>query len=133
MLIGVLAAVVPYIFVMYVKGKIGYDDALDTFGVHAIGGTIGAFLTGVLATSAVNPNLTDSNPAAHANGLAELVAHGGLWKEQVLAMGLTLILAIVATVVIGFAIKATLGLRPTTEVERQGLDVTEHQEEGYIL
>jgi Amt family ammonium transporter len=81
----------------------------------------------------VNPNLTSLNPAAKANGLADLVARGGLWKEQVLAMGLTLILAIVATTVIAFALKATLGLRPTTEVERQGLDITEHQEDGYIM
>ena len=131
--IGLFAGAVPFLFCIKLKAVFGYDDALDTFGVHAVGGTLGAFLTGVLATSSVNPNLTESNPAARANGLAELVAHGGLWKEQVLAMGLTLLLAIVATTVIGFALKATLGLRPTTEVERQGLDVTEHQEEGYIL
>ena len=131
--IGLFAGAVPFLFCIKLKAVFGYDDALDTFGVHAVGGTLGAFLTGVMATSSVNPNLTESNPAARANGLAELVAHGGLWKEQVLAMGLTLLLAIVATTVIGFALKATLGLRPTTEVERQGLDVTEHQEEGYIL
>jgi len=111
----------------------GYDDALDTFGVHAVGGTMGALLTGLLATAAVNPNLTASNPAAKANGLAALVAGGGLWKEQLLAMGVTLLLAIVASTLIGFALKATFGLRPTTEVERQGLDINEHQEEGYNL
>jgi Amt family ammonium transporter len=131
--IGLFAAAIPFLFCVKLKAVFGYDDALDTFGVHAVGGTIGAFLTGLLATSAVNPNLTSLNPAAKANGLADLVARGGLWKEQVLAMGLTLILAIVATTVIAFALKATLGLRPTTEVERQGLDITEHQEDGYIM
>ena len=129
--IGILSGVVPFIFCVKLKAVFGYDDALDTFGVHAVGGTLGAFMTGILATSAVNPNLTSANPAAKANGLAELVAHGGLWKEQLAAMILTLVLAVVVTTVLGFALKATLGLRPSTEVERQGLDINEHQEEGY--
>ena len=132
-IIGLFAAAIPFLFCVKLKAVFGYDDALDTFGVHAVGGTIGAFLTGVLATSSVNPNLTAANPAARANGLAERVAHGSLWKEQLLAMGITLVLAVVATTVIGFALKATFGLRPTTEVERQGLDINEHQEEGYNL
>jgi Amt family ammonium transporter len=132
-IIGLFAAAIPFLFCVKLKAVFGYDDALDTFGVHAVGGTIGAFLTGVLATSSVNPNLTAANPAARANGLAERVAHGSLWKEQLQAMGITLVLAVVATTVIGFALKATFGLRPTTEVERQGLDINEHQEEGYNL
>jgi Amt family ammonium transporter len=131
--IGVLAGAIPFLFCNKMKAVFGYDDALDTFGIHAIGGTIGAFLTGILATASVNPNLTPANPAARANGLAEAVARGSLWQEQVMAMGVTLFLAIAATAVIGFAMKATVGLRPTPEVERQGLDVTEHGEEGYIL
>ena len=132
-IIGVFAAAIPFLFCVKLKAVFGYDDALDTFGVHAVGGTMGALLTGLLATAAVNPNLTASNPAAKANGLAALVAGGGLWKEQLLAMGVTLLLAIVASTLIGFALKATFGLRPTTEVERQGLDINEHQEEGYNL
>ena len=74
-----------------------------------MGGTIGALLTGFLATASVNPNLTSANPAERANGLADLVARGGLWKEQLMAMGVTLLLAVVATTVIGFALKATFG------------------------
>jgi Amt family ammonium transporter len=132
-LIGVLAGAIPFLFCNKMKAVFGYDDALDTFGVHAVGGTIGAFLTGLLATASVNPNLTSANPAARANGLAGLVARGGLWQEQLMAMGVTLFLAVAATTILGFAIKATFGLRPTPEVERQGLDVTEHGEEGYIL
>jgi Amt family ammonium transporter len=81
----------------------------------------------------VNPILASGNPAARANGLADMVARGAQWREQLIAIGLTLVLALVATAVIGFAIKATFGLRPATEVERQGLDVTEHGEEGYVL
>jgi ammonium transporter, Amt family len=132
-IVGILAGSIPFLFCVKLKAVFGYDDALDTFGVHAIGGTLGAFLTGILATASINPNLTAENPAARANGLAELVARGGLWHEQLLAMGVTIAVAVVGTAVIGFALRSTLGLRPTTETERQGLDVTEHGEEGYIL
>ncbi|MDB6168072.1 MAG: ammonia channel protein [Verrucomicrobia bacterium] len=128
-IIGVLAAVVPYIFCTKVKAMFGYDDALDTFGVHAVGGTLGALLTGFLATASVNANLTGA-PATK-NGLAKLVTDGGLWLAQLKAIGLTLVLAVVATVVIAYLVKFTLGLRPTEEVERQGLDINEHGEEGY--
>ncbi len=131
-IIGVVAAIVPYIFCTVLKAKFGYDDALDTFGVHAVGGTLGALLTGVLATSSVNGNLTDANTYAKANGLYKLVAEGGLWLEQVKAIGVTLVLSIVATVVIAYIVKALVGLRPTPEVERQGLDINEHGEEGYV-
>ncbi len=131
-IIGVIAGVVPYIFCTVLKAKFGYDDALDTFGVHAVGGTIGAVLTGVLATSSVNGNLTEANSYAKANGLADLVANGGLLMEQVKAIGVTLVLSIVATVIIAYIVKVTVGLRPTAEVERQGLDIKEHGEEGYV-
>ena len=131
-IIGVFAAVIPYFFVTKVKARFGYDDALDTFGVHAVGGTIGALLTGIFASASVNANLTADNAAAKQNGLARLVAHGGLWVEQVKAIGLTLVLAVAATVVLAYLVKAVVGLRPAPEVERQGLDLSEHGEEGYI-
>jgi Amt family ammonium transporter len=130
-IIGVCAAIVPYIFVTKVKAMIGYDDALDTFGVHAVGGTMGALLTGFLATNAVNSNLTDGNPYAKQNGLAALVSNGGLWMEQVKAIGITLVLAIVGTLVIAFIVKAVIGLRANEEVETIGLDLAEHGEEAY--
>ena len=129
-IIGVVAAVVPYIFVTKVKGMFGYDDALDTFGVHAVGGTLGALLTGFLATASVNANLTGA-PATK-NGLAALVTNGGLWVAQLKAIGITLVLAIVGTVIIAYIVKAVVGLRPTADVESQGLDINEHGEEGYI-
>ena len=133
MWIGLAAGIVPYIFVVFVKGALGYDDALDTFGIHAVGGTMGAILTGVLATSSVNGNLTDANGYAKANGLDKLVAEGGLLMEQFKAIGITLLVAVVATVIIAFIVKVLVGLRPTPEAENQGLDITDHQEEGYIL
>ncbi len=128
-IIGVLAAAVPYLACTKLKAKFGYDDALDTFGVHAVGGTLGAFITGVLATASVNSNLTGA-PAVK-NGLAKLVTDGGLWTAQLKAIGVTLVLALVATLAIAYLVKVTIGLRPTEEVERQGLDINEHGEEGY--
>jgi Amt family ammonium transporter len=132
-IIGVLAAIIPFIFVMYVKGAIGYDDALDTFGVHAVGGTLGAILTGVLATSSVNGNLTEANTYAATNGLAKLVANGGLLGQQLIAVGITLVISIVGTVVIAMIVKVTIGLRPTPEAESAGLDISDHGEEGYNI
>jgi Amt family ammonium transporter len=128
--IGLLAGSVPYFFVSTVKARFGYDDALDTFGVHAVGGTMGAFLTGLFATGAVNSNLTSG--AAVKNGLARLVTEGGLWREQLKAIVLTLLLAVAATYLLAYVVKAVVGLRPVPEVERQGLDLAEHGEEGYI-
>jgi Amt family ammonium transporter len=132
-IIGILAGAIPFVFCVKLKAIFGYDDALDTFGVHAVGGTLGAFLTGLLATASANPNLTSSNPAAKANGLSALVSGGGLWREQLMAMGLTLAMAVVASAIIGFLIKATIGLRPNAEIERQGLDINDHGEEGYVM
>jgi Amt family ammonium transporter len=122
-LIGVAAGIVPWFFCTRVKKWFKYDDALDTFGVHAVGGTLGAFLTGVLATTEVNGALSTN--------LADLVGKT-LYVEQLKAIGLTLVLSIVGTAVIAFAIKALFGLRPNTEEEREGLDVTDHEEKGYI-
>jgi Amt family ammonium transporter len=134
-IIGVFAAVVPYFFVNQVKAKFGYDDALDTFGVHAIGGTIGAFLTGILAVPAtladgtVNPGAVNPNLAANVD---IYINRGALWLEQLKAVGLTLCLAIGGTVILAYLVNAVIGLRAAPEVERQGLDINEHGEEGYV-
>ncbi len=138
MIIGVLAAVVPYIFVMHLKAMLGYDDALDTFGVHAVGGTLGAILTGILADKGVNGNLDTAVTAAldakePGNGLVKLVTEGGLMGNQIKAALLTLVISIVATVIITFIVKIIVGLRPTPEVETSGLDIAEHGEEGYLM
>ncbi len=116
--IGVLAGIVPFVACTKLKAFFRYDDALDTFGVHGVGGTLGALLTGFFADAGTNPNL------AHLGGKT-------LWLEQLKAMGLTLALSIGATTVIGFALKAMMGLRPSVDTEELGLDDAEHGEAGY--
>src|SRR5467141_2688773 len=118
--IGVAAGVVPFFACTKLKSWFHYDDALDTFGVHAVGGTLGAFLTGLFATASVNPNL------------AKLAGHA-LWLQQLKAIAITILLAVAATVIIGAIVRATIGLRIAPEIERQGLDINEHGEEGYIV
>jgi len=130
MVIGLLAGIIPYLFVVLVKAKLKYDDALDTFGVHAVGGTLGAVLTGFLATGKANPNLLLADYAGR-NGLSTLVTDGGLVFAQLKAVGLTLALTLVGTTVLALVVKATVGLRAAPEVESQGLDLSEHGESGY--
>jgi Amt family ammonium transporter len=115
---GILAGIVPYFAVAYLKRMLGYDDALDTFGVHGVGGTLGAILTGVFADEKINSVV---------GPLKE-----GLLMNQLKAVALTIVWSVVATAIIAFIVKALIGLRPTAEVERQGLDINEHGEEGYI-
>ena len=121
-IIGILAGVVPYFACAFLKPMLKYDDALDTFGVHAVGGTLGAFVTGIFADASVNGNLNTN--------LKDIVGKT-LWIEQLKAIGITIALAVIASVVLGFLVKAILGLRPTAENETTGLDVTDHGEEGY--
>lgn len=121
--LGVLAGALPFFACTRLKIWLKYDDALDTFGVHAVGGTLGALLTGFFADARVNGNLNTN--------LKDVVG-STLWIEQLKAMGLTIILALVATAVIGFLVKAMIGLRPTIESEQEGLDLSDHGEEGYI-
>jgi Amt family ammonium transporter len=119
-IIGVFAGIVPFFACTKLKSWLGYDDALDTFGVHAVGGTLGAFLTGVFFTASVNPNL-------------EKLIGRALWFEQLKAIGITIALAVIATTIIGLCVNAFIGLRIAPDIERQGLDINEHGEEGYYL
>ena len=128
-LIGLAAGAVPFFACTKLKSWFHYDDALDTFGVHAVGGTLGAFLTGVFATATVNSNL--SGAAATQNGLAKIIGHT-LWLEQLKAIGITVVLAVVGTAIIGTVVNWVIGLRIAPEIERQGLDINEHGEEGYM-
>jgi Amt family ammonium transporter len=125
-LVGIAAGLIPWFFCWKVKSWFGYDDALDTFGVHAIGGTTGAFLTGVLARNAANPNLATNLK----DYVKDSVFQPLVW-EQLKAIGITLTLAVVGTAIIAFVVKAIIGLRPSEEVEVAGLDLAEHGEEGY--
>ena len=106
--IGVAAGLVPFLACTKLKAALGYDDALDTFGVHAVGGTLGAILTGVLATASVNGNLTAANTLVNPE-LARMVQQGGLVVAQLKAVGLTLILALVGSTILAFVTKVVLG------------------------
>ena len=121
-IIGLLAGVVPFLACTKLKAFFKYDDALDTFGVHGVGGTMGALVTGIFASPDVNPNLKTN--------LGEIVGRT-LWLEQLKAMGLTVALSIGATVVIAYAVKFAIGLRPSIDAEEEGLDQTDHGEAGY--
>ncbi|MBM3831518.1 MAG: ammonium transporter [Verrucomicrobia bacterium] len=117
MIIGVLGGFVPFLACAYLKKMFGYDDALDTFGVHGVGGTLGALMTGILATKEANPIV---------EGLS-----AGLLGNQLKAIAITLVWSVVATAIIAYIVKAVVGLRPTEETETIGLDLAEHGEEGY--
>ena len=118
-ILGVAAAVLPYLAESRLKTALGYDDALDTFGVHGISGMTGALGTGLLVTKAVNGNLKD-----------ELLA--SLFRSQLSEILVTLILSTVATAVIALVLRMLIGLRPSPDVETAGLDLSEHGEEAYI-
>ncbi len=124
--IGIAAGTICWFMCYKVKAWFGYDDALDTFGVHAIGGTTGAIMTGMLARNSVNPNF--------ATNLSKYVTDScfqPLVWEQVKAVVITILLSVVGTVVIAYITKLLVGLRPTEEVEVTGLDESEHGELGY--
>ncbi len=122
---GVAAGVVCYLACTSLKSAFGYDDSLDAFGVHGIGGTLGAALTGVFATRAVQ----DLN-----NGDAIGLLEGGqLMAGQLVAVAITWVFAAVVTFVLLKLLDATMGLRVQTQEELQGLDLSQHGEEGYIF
>ncbi len=121
-IIGVMAGLVPFLAVTQLKNWFKYDDALDTFGVHGVGGTMGALLTGFLATADVNGNLNTN--------LKDIVGKT-LWIEQLKAIGVTMVLAIVGTLILVFIVKIIVGLRPSHDEELQGLDFIDHGEAGY--
>jgi Amt family ammonium transporter len=125
-LIGVAAGIIPWFFCWKVKSWFGYDDALDTFGVHAVGGTLGAFMTGMLARTSVNSNVANNLGSYVTNRFFQPL----VW-QQLQAIGVTLVLAVVGTTIIAFIVRAIVGLRVSPEVETAGLDLAEHGEEGY--
>ena len=104
----------------WLKARFRYDDSLDTFGVHAVGGTVGTVMAGVLATSDINPNLK-------AEWILPLVGRS-LWWEQVKAGGLVLVFSVVVTIVLYLVIDRLMGCRVSEDIEDQGLDLAEHGE-----
>jgi len=129
MVIGFIAGILCYLMVARVKARYGYDDSLDAFGVHGAGGTIGAILTGVFAVSAVNPIFKDANGKALASGLIEGNAHQLL--NQLVGVAIAWGLGIVGTLAILVVVDKLVGLRVSPENENQGLDLSQHGEEGY--
>jgi Amt family ammonium transporter len=124
LIIGGVAGVCCFFMVVTVKARFRYDDSLDAFGVHGVGGTIGALLTGVFASRAINPVFRDG----------AVGAINGNWRQplhQLAGVGIGWLLAIVGTVVILKVVDVVLGLRVSPEQEVEGLDATQHGEEGY--
>src|SRR3989441_1480681 len=127
--IGLIAGVVCYLMVAQVKSRFGYDDSLDAFGVHGVGGTIGAILTGVFASRAINPIFKDAR--GNAMGLGILDGNAGQLLNQFVGVVIGWVLAAVGTLVILKVVDLAIGLRVTEGHEIQGLDLSQHGEEGY--
>jgi Amt family ammonium transporter len=125
--IGFVAGVFCYWMVTKFKAIFGYDDALDAFGVHGAGGTIGALLTGVCARAVINPIYGEGKAVGGFDG------HWGQVGNQIVGILLAWVFAIVGTIVILKIVDAVTGVRVTEEQEIQGLDITQHGEEGYNL
>jgi ammonium transporter, Amt family len=123
--IGLIAGVVCYLMVVKVKALFGYDDSLDAFGVHGAGGTLGALLTGIFASSTINPILGAGKPT----GLLE--GNKGQIVNQFIGVAIAWTLSIVGTLIILFIVDKVVGLRVSEEDERTGLDLSQHGEEGY--
>ncbi|MDA8106954.1 MAG: ammonia channel protein, partial [Nitrospiraceae bacterium] len=121
-LIGIAAGVVPFFSVAWLKPRLGYDDTLDAFGIHGIGGMLGAILTGVFA-----------DPSINEAGRGLLYGNPGQLLTQLLAVGATLLYSGVMTFVIFMILKFTVGLRVDPEDEMLGLDESQHGERAYNL
>ena len=127
--IGLLAGVFCYAMVVWVKQWFGYDDSLDAFGVHGAGGTLGALLTGVFASSTINPIFKDAKGNPLASGAIQ-----GNWHQvlnQLVGIAIAWVLSIVGTLVLLKLVDLVIGLRVSPEDEHEGLDISQHGEEGY--
>jgi len=127
LVIGLVAGVFCYLMVTRVKAIFGYDDALDAFGVHGAGGTIGALLTGVFAQQVINPIFGAGKPVGGLDG------HWGQVGNQIVGIAIAWGFALVGTIVILKITDVITGFRVTEEQEQEGLDVTQHGEEAYYM
>jgi ammonium transporter, Amt family len=127
--IGFVAGAFCFWMVIKVKSRFGYDDSLDAFGVHGAGGTMGALLTGIFASSAINPIFKDASGNILPSGAVE--GNPDQLFNQCVGIAIAWILAIVGTLVILFIVDKVIGLRVTEDQETQGLDLSQHGEEGY--
>ena len=126
MIMGAVAGWICYIACSTLKARCGYDDSLDAFGIHGIGGTVGAILTGVFATRAIW-NLNQGKPLGMIEGNYTTIF------GQLAATLITWVFAAIVSYILLKAIDLTIGLRVPSHVERQGLDISQHGEEGYIF
>ncbi len=131
LLIGFLAGIFCFFMVTAVKSKFGYDDTLDAFGVHGAGGTLGALLTGVFATNAINDGLKDTAGKVLPLGLVD--GNAGQILNQAAGVAIAWALAIVGSLIILKIVDVLIGVRATPEQEIEGLDLGMHGEEGYNL
>ena len=127
--IGLVAGAFCFWMVAKVKARFGYDDSLDAFGVHGAGGTLGALLTGVFAVSGVNPIFKDTSGNPLPSGFLE--GNHGQLLNQLIGVIIAWVLAIAGTLVILRVVDWLIGVRVAEEEEVQGLDLSEHGEEGY--
>ena len=127
LVIGLIAGVVCYWMVTKVKAIFGYDDALDAFGVHGAGGTIGALLTGVFAQQAINPIFGAGKAVGGLDG------HWGQVGNQLVGVLIAWVFALVGTLVLLKIVDLLTGVRVPEEHEIEGLDITQHGEEAYNL
>ena len=125
--IGLIAGGFCSFMVFEVKSRLGYDDSLDAFGVHGAGGTLGALLTGLFATKAINAIFGKGVPTGAMDG------HWGQILNQLAGVAIAWSISIVGTFVLLFVVDATVGLRISPEQEAAGLDLSQHGEEGYDL
>jgi ammonium transporter, Amt family len=131
LLIGFLAGVFCFFMVTAVKSKFRYDDTLDAFGVHGAGGTLGALLTGVFATNAINDSFKDVSGKLLPLGLVD--GHGTQILNQAMGIAISWVLAIVGTLIILKIVDLVVGVRVSNEDEIEGLDLSMHGEEAYNL
>ena len=134
LIIGFLAGIICFVAVSYMKKALGYDDSLDAFGVHGVGGIVGAISTGVFLNLDVNaaiPALTMFPGGSYY--YAEIIAgEASPLMNQIMAVGITVLFSGIASLVILYVVKFTIGLRVTETEEEEGLDLTQHGEEAYI-
>ena len=125
LIMGAAAGIICWLACGKLKGALGYDDSLDAFGVHGVGGALGAILTGVFATRACW-DIAEGEPLG-------LLEQGAVLKGQIVAVIVTFVFSIVATFILLKIVDVTIGLRVSDEEEIRGLDLTQHNEEGYIF
>ncbi|MFT7640430.1 MAG: Amt family ammonium transporter [Pirellulaceae bacterium] len=132
LLMGLIAGVACFVACTSMKNALGYDDSLDAFGVHGFGGTVGAILTGVFATYNVS-SMAGVTPDGKPNPLGLIDGNSSLIIGQIVAVLVTIVFSAVVTFILLKIIDVTIGLRVPQDGELQGLDLTEHGEEGYIF